>query len=174
MSLRNGCLVLGCLSLVLLSTGCRTRDGRVTANTPRRPMDVLIEEGNPADMEAKQYQFRQELRTYMKRDLPRRLARYALDVRMIDQRSTYNAAVDGRDLLVVHYDSYNPGSAAARFVVGYGAGAASLDISLSLYQGSNLQLSWKDGCGTSGHWSRIVKKLDDNMGKKLQTFYQQR
>lgn len=176
MSLRKGWLMLGCLLLVLLATGCRTREGRVAVatHTPRRPLDVLIEEGNPADMAARQYQFRQELRDYMKRDLPRRLARYGMDARMIDQRSAYNAAADGRDLLVIHYDSYNPGSSAARMVVGFGAGAAALDISLSLYNGSNLRLEWKDGRGTSGHWSRIVNRLDEDMSKKLQTFYQQR
>ena len=166
-------LALGCLALVCGVVGCRTADGGAVAG-PRRPLDVLIEEGNPAEMGAKQYQFRVEIRDYMKRELPRRLARYGMDVRMVGDRAETAAAGDGRDLLVVRYVSYNPGSSAARIVVGYGAGAAALDISLALHRGGQQLLAWTDGCGTSGHWSRIVNKLDDNLGKKLREFYAQR
>lgn len=166
-------LALGCLVLVCGAVGCRTANRGVPAG-PRRALDVLIEEGNPAEMEAQQYQFRVELRNYMKRELPRRFARYGMDARMISERAETAATGDGRDLLVVHYVSYNPGSSAARMVVGYGAGAAALDISATLYRSGQEVLAWSDGCGTSGHWSRLINKLDDNMGKKLNLFYAQR
>lgn len=178
MTFRTFAYVMTCSSLVLFAAGCRssragqTEPSRRAAAAPRQALDVLIEEGKPSDMQPRQYTFRCELRDYMERDLPRRLARYGFDARMIRQRGEHTDAA--RHLLVVHYDSYNPGSSAARIVVGYGAGAASLDMSMSLYQGETVALAWKDGCGTSGHWTRIINKLDDNLGKKLQAFYQKR
>ncbi len=136
-------------------------------------MDVLIQEGDVSDMQTQQYKYRQELRAYMERDLPRRFSRYGFDVKILRQLSEHQSA-EGRYLLTIHYDAYNPGSAAARYTVGFGAGAASLDLSATLQKNSAAELSWKDGCGTSGHWSRIVNKLDDNMAKKLREFFSKR
>ena len=181
MSFRSVTFSLAALSLAVILAGCHhtPRTGQAhpskrAAVNLRQPLDVLIEEGTPAEMEARQHQYRLEVRNYMERELPRRLARYGFDARVIRQRSEYAGAAAGRHLLVVHYDSYNPGSSAARVVVGFGAGAASLDLSMALFQGDAPPQTWKDGCGTSAHWSRIIVKLDDNMGKKLQTFYRQR
>lgn len=178
MTSRSFTYVVTCTVLVLFATGCRSsrskqaQPSRHAAATLRQSLDVLIEEGNPSEMQPRQYAFRCELRDYMERDLPKRFARYGFDVHVIRQHKERPDAA--RHLLVIHYDAYNPGSAAARFAVGFGAGAASLDLSMSLYQGRAVALSWKDGCGTSGHWSRIINKLDDNMGKKLQSVYQMR
>jgi hypothetical protein len=181
MTVRSLAFAVTCTSLFLFAAGCRSpHEGRAeqapkpAAASVRQPLDVLIEEGRPSEMEARQYGYRLELRDAMERDLPRRLARYGFDARMIRQRSEHGGPAGGRHLLVVHYDAYNPGSAGARIAVGFGAGAASLDMSMTLHQGGAPVLSWKDGCGTSGHWSRIINKLDDNMGKKLQAFYQKR
>mgnify|MGYP001769574948 CR=1 FL=1 len=109
----------------------------------------------------------------MEKELPRRFSRYNIDARLVNQQNEHLPG-PGRSLLIIRYDSYNPGSAAARYTVGYGAGAASLDLTASLYQNNAAVLTWKDGCGTSGHWSRIINKLDDNMGKKLGEFFAQR
>jgi hypothetical protein len=179
MKLRFATPAMVCAAFVLCLAGCRSSSAGRPERAQRTPtvrqaLDVLIEEGNPSDMQERQYGYRVELRNYMERELPRRFSRYGFDVRMIRQRSEYAGIAGGRHLLVVHYDSYNPGSAAARMTVGYGAGAASLDVTMTLYQGDAVALSWKDGCGTSGHWSRIINKLDDNMGQRLQAFYQQR
>jgi len=164
------------LASVLVLTGCRSSrahgQGR-QAPGPRIPLDVLVEEGNASDMQGQQYKYRQELRAYMERELPRRFARYGLDARMVRHPAEHQPAA-GRHLLVVHYDAYNPGSAAARYTVGYGAGAASLNLSATLFKDNAPVLSWKDGCGTSAHWSRIVNKLDDNMAKKLRDFFARR
>lgn len=176
MTFRPLAFVLVCTSLFLFASGCRSQRAAQSAAavSAHHQLDVLIEEGQPADMQERQYRYRLELRNYMERELPRRFARYGFAARIIRQRTEYAGAAGGRSLLVVRYDSYNPGSAGARIAFGFGAGAASLDMSMALYQGDAPVLSWKDGCGTSGHWSRIINKLDDNMGKKLQAFYQQR
>lgn len=166
-------LLMACLAVSMflpLFTGCRS--ARVAAG-PRQPLDVLIEEGKPDEMQERQYRYRTEVRDYMERDLPRRFSRYGIEARMIRDRGSY-APGGGRHLLVVQYLSYNPGSSAARIVVGFGAGAAALNIQARLLDGQKELLSWQDGCGTSGHWSRLVNKLDANMGARLQTFYRQR
>ena len=175
MSLRHLTFFVIGLASVLMFAGCRSS----RANSPSVPqgsrtaLDVLIQEGSAADMQDRQYKYRQELRAYMERDLPRRFARYGFDVKILRQPGEYQPTL-GHHLLTIRYDAYNPGSAAARYTVGYGAGAASLDLTASLQKGNAPALSWKDGCGTSGHWSRIVNKLDDNMAKKLREVFANR
>jgi len=170
--------VAACAALCF-SAACRTSRGdgtRATASAipaARQTLDVLIEEGDPASMEPRQYRYRCEVRDYMRTELPRRFARYGFAVRLLNNRAEH-APDSGVHLLVIRYDSYNPGSAAARMTVGFGAGAASLDLTATLYAAGAPALVWKEGCGTSGHWSRIVNKLDDNMAKKLRAHFAQR
>ena len=133
----------------------------------RPPMAVLIEEGDASTMDARQYQYRVELRKYMEQTLPKKLARHGIDGRIIQARSESGTG----PLLVIRYDRYNPGKTAARMIIGWGAGAASLDITATLQQGGKTLLSWTDGCGTSEHWSRLVNKLNDNMVLKLKGYY---
>lgn len=135
----------------------------------RQSLDVLIEEGSVAEMTEKQYSLRRELRVAMERDLPRRLARQGFDMRLITSPTQNTGTATDAPLLIIRYEAYNPGSSAARMWVGYGAGAASLDISMTLGKGGKEIATWKDGCGTSQHWSRIINTLDDRMAKKVRT-----
>ena len=132
-------------------------------------LDILIEEGKSAELDAKQYQQRVELKDYMAKTLPVKMQRHGIEARIIAAKSDY--AGGGRQLLVVHYDRYNPGKTAARIIVGFGAGAASLDISCELLDGDRQLLAWEDGCGTSEHWQRLVNKLNDNTVLKLKAHY---
>lgn len=160
--------------LCFFSSACRSASpsassasqGRVV-NSGRQALDVLIEEGTPAEMTEKQYGFRKELRAYMERDLPRRLARQGIDMRLITSPSQNTGAATDAPLLIIRYEAYNPGSSAARMWVGYGAGAASLDISMTLGKAGKEVQTWKDGCGTSQHWSRIINTLDDRLSKRV-------
>lgn len=178
MTARTFIFLSACAALSLLGSACRTASTEGSQAAPRRAaapaarqsLDVFIEEGRPSEMESRQYQYRCELRDYMRTELPRRFAKYGYDVRMLGQRSEHAPAA-GRHLLVIRYDAYNPGSNAARIVVGFGAGACALDLTATLHTGGAEALSWKDGCGTSGHWSRLVNKLDDNLAKKLQAHF---
>lgn len=152
-------------ALCFFSSACRSTS--TAASSGRQALDVLIEEGNPAEMTAKQYGFRKELRAYMERDLPRRLARQDIDMRLITNLSQNTGAATDAPLLIIRYDSYNPGSSAARVWVGFGVGAASLNISMTLSKAGKEIQSWKDGCGTSQHWSRLINTLDDRMAKHV-------
>ena len=171
--LRNLLYVSAIASLCVISSACRSSRAATATDSQNRPtslgrlqLDVLIDEGSPAEMTDKQHGFRLELRTYMERDLPRKMARQGIDMRLITSLSQNTGVAGSAPLLIIRYEAYNPGSSAARMWVGYGAGAASLDISLSLCkEGKEIQ-GWKDGVGTSQHWSRIINTLDDHLTKR--------
>ena len=90
-------------------------------------IDILIEPGDSAQLTPKQYEQRLDLKNYMVRTLPVKMQRHGIEGRIIGEKSDY--AGEGRQLLVVRYVRYNPGATAARIIVGFGAGAASLDVS---------------------------------------------
>ena len=141
----------------------------VSATAAGPALDILIEEGHSAELDAKQYQQRVELKDYMAKTLPVKMQRHGIEARIIAAKSDY--AGGGRQLLVVHYDRYNPGKTAARIIVGFGAGAASLDVTHALYDGDKPVMTWTDGCGTSEHWQRLVNKINDNAVLKLKEHY---
>ena len=132
-------------------------------------IDILIEPGDAAQLTPKQFEQRLDLKKYMTRTLPVKLGRHGIEGRIIGEQSDY--AGEGRQLLVVRFVRYNPGATAARIIVGFGAGAASLDISCELLDGDRQLLAWEDGCGTSEHWQRLVNKLNDNNVLKLKAHY---
>ena len=132
-------------------------------------IDILIEPGDSAQLTPKQVEQRLDLKNYMVRTLPVKLGRHGIEGRIIGEKSDY--AGEGRQLLVIRYLRYNPGATAARIIVGFGAGAASLDVSCELLDGDRQILAWEDGCGTSEHWQRLVNKLNDNTVLKLKAHY---
>ncbi len=132
-------------------------------------IDILIEPGDAAQLTPKQFEQRLDLKKYMTRTLPVKLGRHGIEGRIIGEQSDY--AGEGRQLLIVRFERYNPGASAARIIVGFGAGAASLDISCELLDGDRQLLAWEDGCGTSEHWQRLVNKLNDNNVLKLKAHY---
>ena len=132
-------------------------------------IDILIEPGDSAQLTPKQYEQRLDLKNYMVRTLPVKMQRHGIEGRIIGEKSDY--AGEGRQLLVVRYVRYNPGATAARIIVGFGAGAASLDVSCELLDGDRQLLAWEDGCGTSEHLQRLVNKLNDNAVLKLKAHY---
>ncbi len=132
-------------------------------------IDILIEPGDSAQLTPKQFEQRLDLKNYMVRTLPVKLGRHGIEGRIIGEKSDYDG--EGRQLLIVRYERYNPGATAARMIIGFGAGAASLDISCELLDGDRQLLAWEDGCGTSEHWQRLVNKLNDNNVLKLKAHY---
>lgn len=158
-----------CLALsLLLVTGCAT--------APRAPLTdagekieimVLSNRGNPSEMTERQYQYRVEVGQWMERDLLNMLRRSGYEAALIESKGEFEAR-KGRYLLTVKIESYNPGSSAARMLVGYGAGAASLDNHYEFYGAAPQPLmTWDDGVGTSQHWKRLPRKLNANTVRKI-------
>lgn len=157
---------------VMLLIGC--------ASSPRAPQGsggggikimVLSDRGNPADMNERQYQWRNEVGEWMERDLLNKLKRKGLQPVLIKSKDKFVPGVD-QYLLTIKIVSYNPGSSAARMLVGFGAGSCALDCHYEFY-GKNRGpiLSWDDGVGTSGDWRRLPRKLNDKtIAKIMQQF----
>lgn len=105
----------------------------------------------------------------MERDLKNILEkRGGYHARILRSRTEYRQMA-GEYLLDVRITRYNAGSKAARIVVGFGAGSASLNIHYELIgPGGNVLLSQDDGCGTSLDWQRLARKLNENILAAIQ------
>jgi hypothetical protein len=159
-----------CLALwTVASIGCATRAPKapLAASGQKIQIQFLCDRGDPATMESRQFQYRQEVGAFMERDLLNRLNKSGYEASQIQKREEFKSGPD-RYLLTVKITMYNPGSTAARMMVGYGAGAASMNTAYQLF-GADPQpvLEWTDGCGTSEHWSKIPRKLDASAVKKI-------
>jgi len=156
------------LSLLFLA-GCAASSGRAPQSAAGEKIEIMVlsDRGNPAEMNAYSAKGISDLAPYMEKDLLGQLKRAGYQARLIQDRSEFTPG-NGRYLLVTRIVNYNPGSSAARVLVGFGAGAASLDNHYELF-GNSAQplLSWDDGVGTSQHWSRICRKLNANTVKRL-------
>ncbi len=154
------------LVLILLApAGCRTRlagDGH-TRESPKATIYVVTETGaSPlSDVEAKQ---REQVRSFLERDLVNVLSRRGrYQARVMRSRGEFTGR-PGEYLLRVQIVKYHAGSKAARIVVGFGAGAASLDISYELYgEGANPILTGSDGVGSSRDWRNCARKLNERL-----------
>jgi len=159
--------ILGLLAGAILFSGCTTPSIAPVSSTGEQiKVSVLSDRGDPKEMETRQWQYRNEVGAYMETDLVNRLNRTGYEARLIQSEKEY-AAGDNSYLLEVEIKSYNPGSSAARIMVGYGVGACSLDMHYVVTDGKKVLQEWDDGIGTSGDWRRLPRALDDKLVRKL-------
>ncbi len=152
---------------LVLVFGCATASNAPRTMTGEKiRIAVLSDRGDPNAMEARQWQYRTEVGTYMERDLINRLNRTGYDARLIQSESEYVPAADSY-LLITEIRKYNPGSSAARIVVGFGAGSCSLDMHYTVRNGAQVLQSWDDGIGTSMDWRRLAVALNDKLARKF-------
>jgi len=98
------------------------------------------------------------LNDFMGKDLVRMLGKAGYEASLIADRNQYTK---GTYLLKVTIIKYNPGSKAARIVVGFGAGAVSLNTRFELFApGGNLLVSDDHGVGSSMDWTSCARKLN--------------
>ncbi|WP_321494528.1 DUF4410 domain-containing protein [uncultured Desulfobacter sp.] len=152
------------LMACMLVFGCNQKTTAPTmADGSKNMIMVLFDRGIEDSFTPKQVEWRNEVGTFMEADLVNRLNRTGYSARLIQARSEYTPA-KGVYLLPVKITSYNPGSQAARYLVGFGAGACGLDIHYELIDDSNTVLiSMDDGAGSSRGWRPCVQKLDNNI-----------
>ncbi|MBU0544546.1 MAG: DUF4410 domain-containing protein [Proteobacteria bacterium] len=126
-----------------------------TGKKPR--INVLMDIGGD-DLTQPQREQREHLNDFMGKDLVRTLDKAGYEASLISDRSQY---IKGTYLLKVTIVKYNPGSKAARIVVGFGAGAVSLDTRYELFApGGNLLVSDDHGVGSSMDWTFCARKLN--------------
>ncbi len=147
------------------------------ASTPQGAGDIgqqiaiFVSEGDPAALTVPQFKQRTQVKNHMQKNLAARLNKAGFIVASLNTAEEYYNH-PGALLLMVNIDNYDPGNAAARAFVGYGAGACALDVSAYLYSGEHLIDSWREGDYSTMTWGKIVKKLNVNITKRVQQIMQ--
>lgn len=129
-----------------------------TVSAGKKPMiNVLMDIGGD-DLTQAQIDQREQLNDFMGKDLVRMLNKAGYEANLIENRNQY---IKGTYLLKISIVKYNPGSKAARIVVGFGAGAVSLDTRYEFFApGGNLLVSDEHGVGSSMDWTSCARKLN--------------
>lgn len=112
----------------------------------------------------KQVQQHDQVFAWMERDMVNLLVkRGGYKAEVIQSRDAYKPA-PGSYLLVTRIVRYNPGVKAARMIVSFGAGAASLDTHYELYgEGKEPLLAKDHGVGSGREWMNCCRKLNEQM-----------
>ncbi|HNW40164.1 MAG TPA: DUF4410 domain-containing protein [Candidatus Omnitrophota bacterium] len=130
---------------------------------------VLFDDGVDASLNDRQAQAQADLAKWMNNNLVRVFAHYAkagFEGKFLQKRQDYKASSDNY-LLVVKITDYNPGSKAARIVVGFGAGGSSIKIHYELFAGSNMILAKDDSAFSGSGWMAVARKLNKNTAKAV-------
>ncbi len=152
--------------LTLMSVGCGHHSNvvsRVDAGAGAERIAVVVDPGLTAAMDGKAIAQYQQVADFMREDLILRLQRQGYKVERLKQSSDFTQG-QGQRLLAVKIERYNPGSKAARIIVGMGAGSASLNISYSVTAETGRTLvSTTDGVGSSRGWSFCCHTLNERL-----------
>ena len=147
--------------------GCATLKAPVMDDGNKIPVSILIYRGDPDSMGKKQYKFRNEVGEYMENHIISIFNRAGYDAKLIRKPDEFTPGKN-KYLININITSYNPGSTAARMLVGFGAGATSLDIQYNLLcESEKPLLDTKDGVGSSRSWQVCVIKLNENILKNV-------
>ncbi len=144
-------VVVACASV---AKAPKTASGRDIA------MYVIIDRGIEKSYTDYQVRNRNQVGEWMERDLTGLLGKAGYNVHLIGRRSEYKQAA-GAYLLTVKITNYNPGSKAARMMVGYGVGATSMQTRYELFaKGQKSILADDLGVGSGSDWTAVVRKID--------------
>jgi len=120
-------------------------------------ISVLMDTGDD-NLALEKIDQREQLNAWMGRDLVTMLNKAGFEASLIENRKQYKS---GTYLLKVTIVKYSAGSKAARIIVGYGAGAVSLDTRYELFapEGNRI-LSDEHGVGSGRDWTFCARKLN--------------
>jgi hypothetical protein len=153
-------LVVGIAVLALVLSA-----GAVFAGSKAGKMFVVIDRGIDSSMDERQVKSRDQVGDWMETDLLRLLEKAGFDAQLIRERSEYKTG-EGNYLLKVKITDYNPGSKAARIVVGFGAGATSMKTHYELFSGGSSPIHSDDlGVGSGRDWRNVIRKIDEQTVK---------
>ena len=156
------------ISLILIigvSTGCGKK--RVSLNPGVvKDLVVLTLDGDLPGQTGDQKHELDIVMKWMDRDIIANLKRSGFNAVLIKDMKEYTSGMG--KLLVVDVDDFNAGNRAARAFVGFGAGAASLDLSYRLLDEQGVVIAeWKDGVGSSKGGTYCAQTLDRNTIEKI-------
>jgi hypothetical protein len=172
---RLGAVVLLAVAMLFVLAACakapkgasdRTEPGK-SASVKGTALFVLIDRGIEKSFTDDQVRNRDQVGEFMEQDLPAVLKKSGFNARLISKRSEYHSAA-GAYLLTVKITNYNPGSKAARMLVGYGAGATSMDTHFELYgRDSKPSLSDNQSVGSGRDWRNVIRKINEQTTKAV-------
>ncbi len=158
-------LLLGLLILlVTIMTGCNSTNSSYKAGAAGE-ISVLSLRGSTDGMTYDQIAALKSVGNWMDRDIIKQLTRAGYSARLLKSRSDFKGP---GHLLVIDVDRFHPGNRAARAFVGFGAGAASLDLDYKIFNSQKKQIGeWKDGAGSSKGPNYCAQTLNRNTIKQL-------
>jgi len=125
-------------------------------------IDVLFDRGLDGMTLNQQNQLNQ-LSDFLEPNLLTQFRRAGYTMKTIISREQFQAS-PGRFLLIVKTVNYNPGSKAARMVVGFGAGSTSLDVHFEVYGEDDQPLLSKDhGRRSTLDWQNVCRALNKDI-----------
>jgi hypothetical protein len=109
----------------------------------------------------------QQVTDFMQPDLERMLTDAGYDVVRQADAAGFQPGPN-RYLVVVRLTRYNPGSKAARMMVGFGAGALVLDSEFELHAGPGaVLLAEKASVGSSRDWNHAARKTNQQVAQAV-------
>ena len=137
----------------------------------KKTISIIFDNGITEGLDARQAKSREQLGAWMAPDLVRVFERYAksgFEAKLIVKETEFVPA-EGSYLLKVKIVDYNPGSKAARMIVGFGAGGVSLKINYEIYSDLKIQavLTKDDGVYSGREWVNAARKLNENTAKAV-------
>ena len=109
----------------------------------------------------------EQVMQYMEPDLRNLLTRTGYSVVPSNDPNTFVPGPN-RFLLVMRVTNYNPGSKAARMMVGWGAGSLVLDTQHFLYSGpGQLVFQGAGSVGSSRDWNYAAHKINDQVTREI-------
>lgn len=159
---------LAAITIAATAIGCASVRAPVRPDGSRIAIVVHVDRGDQASMNEGQWNKRLQVGTWMENDLVNILNRSGYAARLVTKKDEYSPAA-GSYLLAVGITSYNPGSKAARMMVGYGAGATSLDAKYELVEaaGSSPVGTGSFSVGSGRDWNYCARTINVRIARAI-------
>ncbi|MDO3379836.1 DUF4410 domain-containing protein [Geoalkalibacter halelectricus] len=152
------------LSALVLLAGCGSKiKAPKTADGGQVAIYLLADRGIQPDMSNQEVEQLNQVGDFMEKHFLGLSHKSGYAATLIENKDQFTPG-PGKYLLSVKVKRYNPGNKAARILVGFGAGAVSMDTHYQLFaQGPEPVLVADDGVGSSRDWIFVVAKLNEKM-----------
>lgn len=109
---------------------------------------------------------RRQLANFMETDLLKLLNKAGYEASAIKSADAYGSDPKAR-FLSLKIENYNPGSAAARVLVGLGAGSATLDVRSVYREGGKTLMDIQKSFASGRDWRKIVRKINIHVIREM-------
>jgi hypothetical protein len=153
-------LISAVLTLVLMGAcGGRTGSAPKMPDGSKIAIMVVPDRGITPDMEPARVQQIEQLASWMETDLVEILNKTGYAATRTEDPNVQPGP--GRYVLRVTITKYNAGSKAARMLVGFGAGAATLDTHFELVgEAGNVEVTGDPSVGSGRDWKNAARKVN--------------